>query len=106
MKRYFLLLLLPFLLTACVNQTPQTKEIFAMDTVMQLSATGENASDALTAAVESINKADSLWSEQREGSDIYRLNQAKAGERRWRSSRSTHATGSQQTKCTKKKLWL
>ena len=52
----------------------QTGEIFAMDTYMTVSATGENAKDAVDASLEEIQKLDALWSVGNEDSVVSRLN--------------------------------
>lgn len=52
----------------------QTGEIFAMDTYMTVSATGENAKEAVDASLEEIQKLDALWSVGNEDSVVSRLN--------------------------------
>lgn len=83
MKRFSILFLLIFILTACAPKAAsiasQQKEIFAMNTVMTLSASGENATEALSEAVKAINKADSLWNNLNQSSEIYKLNHADGG---------------------------
>lgn len=77
-KLCILSFLLMFLLTACAPKAAsislQQKEIFAMNTVMTLSASGDKAAEALTEAVQTINKADSLWNYLNQNSEIYKLN--------------------------------
>lgn len=50
------------------------KTLFAMDTVMLLTACGENAEAGLSAAAETINALDALLSPEKAGSAVYRLN--------------------------------
>ena len=50
------------------------KQLFAMDTVMLLSAYGANAEAGLNAAAETIEALDALLSPEREGSAVWRLN--------------------------------
>lgn len=57
-----------------------SSELYAMDTVMSLTAYGPNAKKALTAAETEINRLDALFSISSESGDIYRLNQAGTGE--------------------------
>ena len=69
------------LLTGCTAKVPEaTSQIFAMDTVMDFYAVGENADEVLTAAAQEVNRLEALLSRTREGSDVYMLNQLSAGE--------------------------
>lgn len=52
-----------------------TRQIFAMDTVMELTAYGEGCEEAVEAAVEEIERLDALLSTGDTGSEISRLNQ-------------------------------
>lgn len=54
-------------------------QIFAMDTIMTLTAYGEEAEDAVMAAIEEINRLDRLLSTNLEQSEIYQLNETKSG---------------------------
>ena len=54
----------------------ETRNLFAMDTYMTLTAYGEYAKDALDAAEEEIRRLDELLSTGNENSEIYKLNQA------------------------------
>lgn len=54
------------------NKTQQ--EIYAMNTVMNLSVYGENATKAIQQAVEKINSLDVLFSVTNKSSDIYKVN--------------------------------
>lgn len=54
-----------------------TQNIFAMDTIMDLTAYGEEAEAAVTAAVDEINRLDTLFSVGNADSDITRLNTKK-----------------------------
>lgn len=51
-----------------------TREIFAMDTYMSLTAYGEKAEEAVAAAIDEINRLDVLLSVGDEGSIVYKLN--------------------------------
>ena len=63
------------LLTGCTAQVPEaTNQIFAMDTVMDFYAVGENGEAALTAAAQEINRLESLLSRTRQGSEVDALN--------------------------------
>lgn len=77
MKKCCILIAALLLLSGCAQAAAaQNKEIFAMNTVMTLSATGGKANEALTAAVAAINRADMLWNYKQEGSELYKLNHA------------------------------
>ena len=73
--KYALLVLALLLLTGCTPQTPEaTHQIFAMDTVMDFYAVGENAETVLTAAAQEINRLEALLSRTRQGSEVDALN--------------------------------
>ncbi len=55
-------------------------ELFAMDTVMSLTAYGAHAQAALDAATDEINRLDALFSISSETGDIYRVNQNGEGD--------------------------
>lgn len=74
MKKLGIVLAAVILLCGCAPVETQKKEIFAMDTVMTLTATGPRAGEALSEAVKAINRADALWNDRQEGSEIYALN--------------------------------
>ncbi len=57
-----------------------SSELYAMDTVMSLTAYGPNAQKALTAAETEINRLDALLSISSETGDIYRVNQNGSGD--------------------------
>ena len=61
-------------LAACGAQKPQEVALFAMDTYMTLSAYGDNAGEALTAASQEINRLEATLSRTIDTSDISRLN--------------------------------
>lgn len=71
--------------TAAIAATKQSTEdmpqasrdIFAMDTVMSVTAYGEEAEDAVAAAVDEINRLDTLFSVGNADSDIAKLNTEK-----------------------------
>ena len=52
----------------------ETGEVFAMDTYMTVSATGERAKEAVDASLEEIRRLDDLWSVGEEDSAVSRLN--------------------------------
>ncbi len=86
--RRFLCLILAVLLLLCSagcsgfssNAAPATRELFAMDTYMTLTCYGENAEQALDAAVEEIRRLDALLSIGNPDSEISRLNRDGGGE--------------------------
>ena len=57
-----------------------SSELYAMDTVMTLTAYGPNAQTALTAAENEITRLDTLFSISSENGDIYRVNQYGEGD--------------------------
>lgn len=63
------------LLAGCAPQDPgESVTIFAMDTVMDLTAYGPESRAAVDAAVEEVNRLDGMLAAQRENSDIARVN--------------------------------
>ena len=56
------------------KEVSASEELFAMDTVMTVSATGKRAEEAVKASVEEIRRLDALWSVGEEDSEISRLN--------------------------------
>lgn len=62
------------------NGTIYSADIFAMDTYMTLSAYGEKAETAVSAAVEEVNRLDTLLSVSSEKGDIYYINQNGGGQ--------------------------
>ena len=84
MKRLFIgaLLAAALMLAGCGAQTSaeessQTREVYAMDTVMTLEACGQNADAALDEAVAEIEQLDALWSIASSDGEIARLNAEK-----------------------------
>lgn len=65
------------MLTAC-SESPksETRDLFAMDTVMSMTAYGENAAAALTQSEQKIKELDRLFSVTDENSDIYKINES------------------------------
>lgn len=69
-------------LSGCANRTEPEKtesekvqrEIFAMDTIMDITIYGENAGAVMNQATERIHKYESLFSVNKEDSDISRIN--------------------------------
>ena len=76
MKRFSILIAaLCLCLTGCGKQTTEaTAQIFAMDTVMDLTAYGENAAAALTDASREINRLERLLSRTIDTSEISQIN--------------------------------
>ena len=63
-------------LCSCSGEQPVKKQIFAMDTVMTLTAYGKNAEDGLNAAVGVINSMNDMLDPDNESSYTYQLNHA------------------------------
>lgn len=61
-------------LTACGGEQPESIQLFAMDTVMDLTAYGENAAAALTDASREINRLERLLSRTIDTSEISQIN--------------------------------
>lgn len=81
MKRLFIggLLVAALILAGCGAQTSaeepsQSREVYAMDTVMTLEAYGQNAGAALDEAVAEIERLDALWSIASSDGEIAQLN--------------------------------
>ena len=81
MKRFFVILLCLLLFSGCVAggnaEASSTRYLTAMDTVMSLTAYGENRDGALEEAIAEIQRLDDLLSIGNENSDISRLNREK-----------------------------
>jgi len=67
-------MLLP--LAACGKSEPEYKQLFAMDTVMTLTAYGRNAQAGLEAAAGVITALDTALDPDSEGSNVYQINNA------------------------------
>ncbi len=67
-------MLLP--LGGCSSDEPVQKQIFAMDTVMNITAYGKNAQEGIDAAVGVINSLDDVLDPNNEGSYAYQINHA------------------------------
>lgn len=69
-------------LCGCGAKTPDTHtaQIFALDTVIDITAYGSNAKSAVSAATREIYRLEKLFSVTKEDSDIYRLNHAGSDE--------------------------
>lgn len=67
-------------LCACTNDEPVQKQIFAMDTIMNITAYGENASDGIDAAVGVINSLNDVLDPDNEGSYAYQINHAEGND--------------------------
>ena len=81
MKRIFVVFLCLFLLSGCAAEgdagASSTRYLTAMDTVMSLTAYGQNRDGALEMSVAEIQRLDDLLSIGNENSDISRLNREK-----------------------------
>lgn len=67
--------------TSCQNSDANkkvSKDIFAMDTYMTVTAYGENAENAVDKAVDEINRLETVLSAEKKESDIYKLNEAES----------------------------
>lgn len=65
------------LFASCARQPEKaTKTSFMMDTVMELTAYGDNAQKAVDAAIDAIKKIDKLMSVSSQDGDVYRINAA------------------------------
>ena len=80
-------LLLAVIMAACLalagcskEEEPATREIFAMDTIMDLSAYGDQGEAAVQAAVKRINELDALLSTGKETSEVTVLNKNGGGQ--------------------------
>ncbi len=76
-KPLILLYMLIFLfLCGCSakNTTSYTSQIFALDTVIDITAYGDNAQKAVSAAINEIYRLEKLFSVTNENSEIYKLN--------------------------------
>jgi len=73
MKRLFSPLLILILLLSACTQTPAQQQFFAMDTVMSITAYGNNAQEAVTASVAKINELEQLLSRTRTASEVTAL---------------------------------
>lgn len=74
-KRFFPLMALCLMLAGCGPKAVQ-KEIFAMDTVMTLTAYGEHAESGLNDAIAEINSAQRELDPELEGSAVWQINHA------------------------------
>ena len=63
-------------LSACGEAKSTTQQIFAMDTVMDLTAYGKKADDGINAAISIINSMDKLLDPENEHSKTYEINHA------------------------------
>lgn len=87
-KSYFrlsgvlLFLLCIAMLTACQNSDENkkvSKDIFAMDTYMTVTAYGKDAENGVNKAVDEINRLETVLSAEKQESDIYKLNETGSG---------------------------
>ena len=63
-------------LSACGEAKSTTQQIFAMDTVMDLTAYGKKADDGISAAISIINSMDTMLDPENERSKTYEINHA------------------------------
>ncbi len=75
-KRLWCLGLCLCFLTGCGGDRGESATIFAMDTVMELTAYGDQAQEAVNAAVAEVNRLDAALASRRETSDIAKANHA------------------------------
>ena len=64
-------------ISGSIDDDKVTKQIFAMDTIMELTAYGENAETGLSSAIKTINQFDKQFDPEYEKSEVYALNQGK-----------------------------
>ena len=87
-KKISLLILCASILAGCSSRTSsnsdpmsyKTRDVFAMDTFMNIKAYGENAEKALTKAEERIYQLEKELSVTSEGSDVWALNRSGGNE--------------------------
>ena len=63
-----------------VSDEEASKDIFAMDTYMSLTAYGSNSEEAVSKAVQEINRLDAMFSVGNEDSDVTKINENGSGE--------------------------
>ena len=69
------MVLLSFVLTSCNSEVKtETAEFFVFDTVVDITAYGENAKEAIEAARDELYRYDALLSTTKGNSDIYKVN--------------------------------
>lgn len=73
---YFLIIIFLLTFTGCHSEKKAEKQIFAMDTYMELTAYGENGEAALTEVIHAINQASSDLDPELETGTVYALNHA------------------------------
>lgn len=79
LQRILALVISMFLFSGCTDKeeiSVATQDVFAMDTFMTLTGYGEKADEAVSAAVEEINRINSLFSVGDENSEISILNKS------------------------------
>ena len=74
--KLLLLVCLLLNLTGCKSEQKLTRQIFAMDTYMELTAYGKNAEVALTGVINTINQTALDWDPEVEKSTVYAMNHA------------------------------
>lgn len=79
MKRALIFIFAVLLLASCGRPEECRSTVFAMDTVMELTACGENGEAAVEAAKTEIYRLDGLFDRSDPDSDVYRLNAAGVG---------------------------
>ena len=73
-KNPLLLTVLPLFLCSCTDEAPKSRDIFAMDTYMNIVAYGENADITLNSAKSEIYRLEKILSVTDENSEVYKLN--------------------------------
>lgn len=74
--KLLMLLCLLMTLSGCNGEQKVTKQIFAMDTYMELTAYGDNGEAALTDVIHTINQTALDWDPELEKSTVYAMNHA------------------------------
>ena len=83
-KLFIFMIISSIILAACSGKSVDTspneaeKTVYAMDTVMNLSAYGVNSDNILNKAETEILRLDSLWRRKSENSEIYKINSLKS----------------------------
>lgn len=78
MKRILMTLFIISMLSGCNADKPVSQTIFAMDTVMEITAYTDT--ETLTEAINEINRLDSIWSASKKDSFVYKLNKDKTAD--------------------------
>lgn len=81
-KIYILPVLIMLIFSGCSENKIQSssKDIFAMDTYMNIKAYGKNSENAVSQSANEIKRLESIFSVVESGSDIYRINNSESAE--------------------------